>query len=143
VNELSNIKIMTKQKTFIITVICGMAILLALIIVRAINHDHFRNDATKWAEKSIDGSNLVDLSRLNTLNGNVLIVNITSGKDILLDNAESLTLDPDKILIKSNFKQLHDHCGSIVLVSEDIALGARMWMLLSQMGIKNLYILKN
>jgi hypothetical protein len=44
-------------------------------------------------------------------------------------------------LNKNNFSLIGKHNGPVLLYSADPGLSARIWMLLSQMGRRNIYIL--
>jgi len=131
-----NNKNMKKLKLSDWIVMGGLLVLLLLVIFQLVTHNHFRNDAGKWAQPSIDNKNIIKASGIS-MAGNTLIVDL-SGQSQLI-NAKHLPAD--QILEKQNFKILHDHKGNIVLVSDDPSESARIWMLLSQMGIKDLYIL--
>jgi len=132
---------MKRQRGFIIVVICTIGLLLTLIVVKGITHNHFRNNAEKWSEKSFDRSNLIDLKGLQTFKADILLINLNSKEQIQSKNiTATLDIEPDQILENSNFRTIHDHKGIIVLASDDQAVSARIWMLLSQMGIKQLYI---
>ena len=65
-----------------------------------------------------------------------------SDADNITDN-EVISILPDAILNKDNLNKINKFNGKIFLTSPDQALSARIWMVLSQMGIKNLYILTN
>jgi rhodanese-related sulfurtransferase len=116
----------------------GLVVLLLLVIFQRVTHNHFRNDAAKWALPSIENKNIINASGMASMPGNTLIVDL-SGRSQLI-NAKHLPAD--EILEKQNFKILHGHKGNIVLLSDDPSQSARIWMLLSQMGIKDLYILE-
>ncbi len=115
--------------------------LLVLVLVKSLSTGHFRKDALKWAGPSIDKTNLVARGQLQSLLQPVLLVNLTSKTDALRNAPDALTVKPENLLEEENLKKLRVQKGSIVLISDDPALSARMWMLLSQMGYKKLYIL--
>lgn len=131
------------QKGFVITLTTAIGLLLVIIAARGITHNHFRNNADKWSEKSLDQSNLVTPENLKLLKANILVINLNSKQNVQSDNHSSVSVHPEEILEKSNFKTINDFEGIKILVSDDPALSARLWMLLSQMGIKDLYILND
>jgi 3-mercaptopyruvate sulfurtransferase SseA len=49
----------------------------------------------------------------------------------------------DSILSKKYLNTIRKHNGPVILFSSEMAVSARIWMLLSQMGCKNIYILTN
>jgi hypothetical protein len=97
-----------------------------LALIKSLSAGHFRNDALKWAGPSIDKSNLVTPGQLQRILQPVFLLNL---------------IEPEKLLTKESRKILDSQKGSIVLVSDDPGLSARTWMLLSQMGYRNLFIL--
>jgi hypothetical protein len=115
--------------------------LLVFVLVKTLSTGHFRNDALKWAGPSIDKTNLVTPEQLQRLLHPVLLVNLTSKTDAFGNAPDALIVKPENLLAKENLKKIRAQKGSIVLVSDDPALSARMWMLLSQLGYKKLYIL--
>lgn len=49
----------------------------------------------------------------------------------------------DSLLTRESVKSIRSHSGPVLIYSADPALSARFWMLLSQMGCRNIYILTN
>jgi hypothetical protein len=123
------------------TVLIIVLPLLLLALVKILSAGHFRNDALKWAGSSFDKSNLVTPEQLQGLLQPVLLVNLAGTNNSFRNSPGALVVQPENLLIKENRTKLQTQKGSIVLVSDDPALSARMWMLLSQMGYKNLFIL--
>jgi hypothetical protein len=130
------------QKQFVFTVTSVIGLFLALIIITAASHNHFRNDAAKWASGSFDGSNIMDAAALKSTETAVLLINLDAEVIFQSNNLPTISVEPERIVEKSTFKKIHDHKGIKVIVSQDQALSGRIWMLLSQMGIRDLYILK-
>jgi hypothetical protein len=75
-----------------------------------------------------------------------------TGKKLLVDLGEepvsgsrfgniTLKMDPGSILDKQNMKLIRKNVGPVILYSEDISEVARIWMILSEMGVRDLYIL--
>ena len=57
--------------------------------------------------------------------------------------SDALFIAADSILSKNNLSIIRKHDGPVLLVSSETAVSARIWMVLSQMGYKNIYILTN
>jgi hypothetical protein len=132
---------LTTMKTRIIPFIIILAVLLFGVTYKSISHSHFRNDARKIAAVSFDGSNRVTPATLKQLKGENLMVNLDNQNNPAYDN--EMAVPADKLLDKENLKILYKHKGNIILISEDEGKVARVWMLLAQTGIKNLYILQH
>ncbi|HUX96422.1 MAG TPA: hypothetical protein VMV47_11890 [Bacteroidales bacterium] len=115
---------------------------LILVLVRTTGINHFKTDARKHAEKSFSRSNLITAEKLSQTGGNKLIINLE--KDVIKHITSKITvksISADSILNKQNIKLLLNHDGPVIISSSDDAVSARIWMLLSQMGVENLFIL--
>jgi len=111
-------------------------------LVKILSTGNFRIDAIKWANPSITQSNLITSDKLADLGGKLLIVNISEKGSRFSGTGDVLDIPAGQILEKENMKKLKKYKnGHIILFSDDPSLNARIWMLLSQMGFSNLYIL--
>jgi hypothetical protein len=115
--------------------------LLILILIRSTGINHFSTDAKSHAEASINQSNTITLDKLGSLKGNKLLVNLSG--DVKALSKGELKISPDSILAKNHINSIMKNDGPVVLYSSDPAITARIWMLLSQMGRKNIFILIN
>ena len=125
------------MKTKNALLIVFLLLMIILVSVKSFSRGHFKNNAQKWTAGSVDHSNRI--TNLKDLAGNILVIDLNE-QETTSDDA--VRIAPGEILSKDNFKKLDSFDGNIVLVSEDPAISARIWMLLSQMGIKDLYILE-
>ena len=115
---------------------------LILVLVRSLGTNHFKNDAIKWAEPSLSRLNIISKDQIGSMAGDKLIINLGEKAE----EAEGLPKDAlnipvSTILGKKNLKIIRKHNGPVLLFSTETAVSARIWMVLSQMGYKNLYIL--
>jgi hypothetical protein len=116
--------------------------ILILVLIRSFGVSHFKNDARKWAEPSINKSNIIDINKTGSLNGKVLIIYLDKDANHIIGiSGDSGNIPPDSILNKNNISLIGKHNGPVLLYSADPGLSARIWMLLSQMGLRNIYIL--
>ena len=128
-----------KKNKLILFIVIPVAI---LVIIRAFSTNHFRSDASKLAEPSFTGSNLVSPEKLLQMEGEILLVNLGKmTKRISDQEIRTLTIPADSILLKENLRILRNHEGPLLLSSQEDAISVRIWMLLSQMGFRELYIL--
>jgi hypothetical protein len=119
---------------------------LILVIIRALGVNHFKSDAKRLAEPSLMRSNILNNSQLAALKGNKLLIDLSEGPSsdtYNITDSEVINILPDAILNKDNLNRLHKFNGNILLISPDRALAARIWMVLSQMGMNNVYILSD
>jgi 3-mercaptopyruvate sulfurtransferase SseA len=125
-----------------IVLICGLLVLIVLILIRSTGVNHFKSDARKWAEPSVKQTNTITKEQLGTLQGQKLIINLnkqTSPTDAIANGARNIP--SDSILYKKYLNFIIKHNGPIVLFSDEKGESARIWMLLSQMGRHDIYIL--
>ena len=131
-------EIVKKYKVVILIVLP----VLILVIFRSTGINHFKPDSARLAEPSVTKSNIITFEKLGSLSGDKLLINLDAEK-IAFDNftGKTLNIPADSVLIKNNLKTFHKHNGPVLLYSSDQAVSARIWMVLSQMGIRNIYIL--
>jgi 3-mercaptopyruvate sulfurtransferase SseA len=118
--------------------------LLAVILVMIRTYSHnFRYDAVRWAEPSALRSNILTEDQIPGMSSDILL--ITLGNDtpaIKQIHDKILKLDPESILEKTNLSLIRKNKGPVILFSDDNSVSARVWMVLSEMGIKNIFILQ-
>jgi hypothetical protein len=130
------IEIIKKNKAVIIIV----GLLLVLILMRSTGMDHFRNDAKKWAEPSVNQSNLITADRLKNFPAPLIIsLDKSLNKEEFTGKIDNIPAD--SVLNNENIRKILKYEGPVVILSLDPGLSARIWMLLSQMGRDELYIL--
>jgi len=116
--------------------------ILILVLIRSFSANHFKSDAKKWADPSVMRSNIIIREQTRTLSGEKLIINLIKGDSFRNSlSLNELNIPADSILIKNNLNTIRKHSGPVLLFSKESALSARVWMVLSQMGYKNIFIL--
>jgi hypothetical protein len=111
-------------------------------VIRSIGTDHFRNDAGKLSAPSINQSNLITTDNLNSLKGEKLIISLTDEfPENTCPDCKTIMIPADSILTGKNIKIINENNGPVILYSTDPSLSARIWIILANMGIKNLFIL--
>ena len=126
-----------KYKTILLIIVP----IVILVIIRSFGTNHFKTDARKHAEASFTRSNMLTPEKASGLEGEKLLV--VFEKDVIKHNLEGeiISLNPETILEKKNIRKIMQHKGPVVLISSEISVSVRAWMLLSQMGAGNIYIL--
>lgn len=133
-------RIIKKYKIVIMVVVP----VLILVLFRSFGTIHFQSDSKRWAEPSVMRSNIITKELLVSLPGERLLINLD--KEVFADNkitGNTLNISPDSILIKNKLDAIRKHNGPLLLCSSETAVSARIWMLLSQMGVRTIYILTN
>jgi hypothetical protein len=140
VNNLTEetMEIIRKYLILIIVIVpVGVAVLL-----RSTGTGHFRYDAARWSEPALEGSNYLTPRTLSGLNGNILLVDMSEKGVMSSDRRmERVKINADSVIMKDFRKIIERNNGPVVLWSDDTGVSARVWMFLSQTGIKDLYIL--
>jgi hypothetical protein len=116
--------------------------ILILVLVKSFGSDHFRNDSRKLAGPSVKGSNILTNEQLETIAGNKLVINLDKKNSFLSElKSEIVNIPADSVLTGGNLDIIHKYKGSVLLYSAKQEVSAGIWMVLSQMGYENLYIL--
>lgn len=128
-------------KKYIIVIAIALPALI-LITIKTFNAAGFKYDAKRWSIPSFNGSNLVSISDTGKLQGDKLLVILdkeTEGE--FMTSAHIVMIPPGAILEKQHLRLMREHKGPILLFSADPGLSARVWMIISQTGITNIYIM--
>lgn len=134
-----------KMKTFrkYRLVLAGVMILAALVLIRTFNPRIFRYDAVKWAEPSVTGMNIVTSDKLTITGDDVLFIILDTDCQVPeIAGAGKLSADAGDLLSGDNIRKIRQSKGPVVLCSGDVSVSSRVWMVLSEMGIRRLYIFK-
>jgi hypothetical protein len=116
--------------------------LLILLAIKTCSSGSFKYDAKRWAEPSFNSSNILGITEMEKLSGAKLIVNLDNNSEKIGNNSsEEIHIIPDSVLSRKYIHKIRDHKGPVVISSSDPALSARIWMVISQTGCRNLYIL--
>ncbi|HEX2921172.1 MAG TPA: hypothetical protein VHO50_08410 [Bacteroidales bacterium] len=127
-------------KESVLTIVLIMTV-LAVFIIRSASDIFFKPDAYKNAIKTIKGSDFILSEKVASLPGNKLIVLLDGNGVIEMSSATIISSSSDSILEKKFFDLIAKNKGPILLSSTDQSVSARVWMILAQKGIDNLYIL--
>lgn len=112
------------------------------VLIKSLNNNTFRYDAVKRAEPSVNKANILTSEQLNRVPGDILWIDLDSSENNVNDPDASIKIPADSILINPYRKIIFKHKGSIVLKSRELNKSAGVWMILAQMGLKNVYIYK-
>lgn len=117
-------------------------LVLILVLIRTLSPGNFKYDAVKWAEPSATGSNIINEAQMEAMTGKKLLVDM--GTEPVSANRfgnTSVRMEPGSILEKPQIRLIRKNKGPVILYSDNISEAAKLWMILSEMGIKDLYIL--
>jgi hypothetical protein len=118
--------------------------ILILVLIRSFGTDHFKNDAKKWAEPSVLRTNIINGKQIESLMGEKLIINLDKGKSGITGvKIIELQIPSDSIIFQNNISTIKKHKGPVLLYSKDNSVSVKVWMVLVQLGYKNIFILTN
>jgi hypothetical protein len=129
--------IMISRKLIIVGSI--VLVLLALVLARSCDQQHFRNDLGKLATPSLGKQNLLTINALAKMEKPLFVVLDNANTEAL--KGEILKISLKDITQREQLNKIKNFKGPKVLLSENIGTSAETWMILSQMGIANLYLL--
>lgn len=129
-----------RQIGIVILIVLPIAI---LVLIRGTAAECFKQDARKLAEPSFNHSNAMSREQLATFKSGYRIIDISDQGNQMekLPGDSVIHLPAEIILEKTGQEVLRSNKLPVLLYSSDPAISARVWMLLSQMGYRNLYIL--
>lgn len=130
-----------KQNWLVLTI---LVLVVAMVLIRSFSRSSFRYDAARWVTTSADGSNLISPEQMAEAGDQILLVNLGSNPEVpgqLKDR--TLMIAPEGILERENIRLIRKNKGPVILSSGDASVSARVWMVLSEMGMKNIYILSD
>jgi hypothetical protein len=131
-------KFVIKYKTLIIITI----VTIILVLFRTLSVGHFKSDAGILAQPSVNHSVIVSEKQLSTIAGDIMLLKLGSNGILMKDIPGIVfTVTVDSIIEKRNLKKILTHKGPVVLISSDKGVSARVWMILSQMGRRDIFIL--
>jgi len=117
-------------------------LVVAMVLIRNFSPNCFRYDAVRWAAASADRSNIISADQLAGEGERVLLISLGSPAEVPVElKGRTVTIPPGEILGRENIRVIRKNKGPVVLFSGDGSVSARVWMVLSETGIKNLYIL--
>ncbi len=115
-----------------------------LVMIRTFNSHNFRYDAVRWAEPSALRSNILTEDQIPAMSSDVLLITLGSEAPAIEKLQDKiLKLNPESVLEKANLSLIRKNKGPVILYSVDNSVSAKVWMVLSEMGIKNIFILQD
>ncbi|MBE0667025.1 MAG: hypothetical protein IH593_05050 [Bacteroidales bacterium] len=121
-----------------------MVLVAAMVLVRSVRQNSFRYDAVRWAAASADGSNLISPDQIALAGEQVLLISLGNMTEVPAQfKGQAVMISTGEILGKEKLKLIRKNRGSVILSSDDPSVSARVWMVLSEMGIKNLFVLSD
>jgi hypothetical protein len=116
--------------------------ILVMVLIKLFSSYPYKYDVQRWIHPTLNNSNLITKSMIDSMKGNVMIVELNDSAISIKNNKKDvLHFPPTSIFEKEYIGKIQKHKGPVILYSENPAVSARVWVILSQMGYKNLFIL--
>jgi len=114
---------------------------LILVLVRSTGFSRFKSDSKKWAQPTLVHSNTINSGQISKLGTKSLVLCLDKAVVPAGITGDIQNVASDSILGRKSVKSIIKHDGPVLIFSAEPALSARVWMLLSQLGCRNIYIL--
>jgi hypothetical protein len=119
-----------------------IVVLLILVIVRNTDRHLFKKEVKTAIEVASTNSNLITMNQLQKHTEPYVVIDL--GSNVLSDSLHfqhSVQIPFEKLLDKPNRTMLKEAKGTLILFSEDIAIASKAFIILNQLGFKDLRIL--
>ncbi|WP_346862375.1 rhodanese-like domain-containing protein [uncultured Draconibacterium sp.] len=130
-----------KQLKSLGLIILFLAVVLVLLVVRLLDKDLFKQEAEQAIKQSTAGQNLITSAELKNT-GDFLFVNLSTDAADPGSFENSVPIAFKHILDAENQKLFKESKSKIVLYSEDNSEATKAWVILSQMGFENVFLLQ-
>lgn len=132
-----------KKKHFLVIGLIVIPIAAGVIIRET--GTRYGHDARALAAPSFDNSRVIGWEQLAAMKQNTLVVDLSSQGVLLQDSRAGMVHIPAaQLLEQASIDTLRAHSGDMrILYSPDPGEAARAWMMLVQMGYRNMYILSD
>ena len=119
-----------------------IVVLVILIIIRISDQNVFKEQVKSAVEVTQNNGNLIMLNKFRELTTSYLLIELGSeSKHDTLHFQHSIKIPFEKLLDEPNRKILDKTEGTLILYSDEMALTSKAWIILNQLGYKNLLIL--
>jgi len=119
------------------------AVMAVLVISRIFNPNLFKRETQAAIENALNTGFVISEDQLKTKNNPYLLVDLNHTTVVSQDNPENSVHIPfEKLLDKTSQDILKNNNGEIVLVATDNTTSSKAWVILNQLGYKNVIILE-
>jgi hypothetical protein len=120
-------------------VLAVLVVILVFVIIKTTAKNQFKEDANHTLEKVTSDNFTILLAELKNSQNEYLLVDISESGLAQFEN--SVKIPVEKIGEQSSLQILKNTNSKIVLVSDNVSQSEKAWVILSQLGIKNLFVL--
>lgn len=119
-----------------------LAVVLALVIAKTTGKNKFNGDVQETIGATLNKQFMVSEDDYNKSGSQFFVVEINpSGKDLNVDSGKFLKVQFENLTDGNTLKTLEQTDKKILLVSGDISVAMRAWIIVKQLGIENVFVL--
>lgn len=119
-----------------------IVVLLILIVIRISDQNVFKEPVKTAVEGTQNNSNLITPNKFRKLTTSYLVIELGSeSKHDSLQFLHSIKIPFERLLDEENREILNKTEGTLILYSDEIALASKAWIILNQLGYKDMLIL--
>jgi hypothetical protein len=133
-------KMMKRLRPYRLVILIVLPVIL-LVLIRALAPGRFKPDARNLAKASFTNANIIEPGQVAALNGKPLILKLVNGEIPNTPPGDTLVVPAGRLLEKDILKTIHAFEGPVLIYSADPAISAKAWMILTQMGYRDLFVL--
>ncbi len=119
-----------------------IVVLLILVIIRSSDQNIFKQEVKTAIEAGQSNSNSITPDQLEKRTNPYMVIDL--GSEVSPDSSQfqhSIQIPFENLLDKANRKILDETEGDLILFSDDVATASKAWIILNQLGYKNVIIL--
>jgi len=122
-------------------VLAILLVVLVLVIAKTMSKNRLNQDAINAIEAVSNSNFSVSLNEFKAAQNQFLVVDLSESGSAQFEN--SMKVPFDKLLEESTIQKLKETQGKILLVSTNNSQTSKAWVILNQIGIKNVFVLTN
>ena len=120
-----------------------LLIVLVLVIAKTTGKNRFKQDAKNAIEVITSNNFSVSLTDFRAAENQFLVVDLSESGSIQIQFDNSMKVTFEKLIDETLIQKLKETEKKILLVSEDNSLAIKSWVILNQLGFKNIFVLSD
>jgi PleD family two-component response regulator len=116
-----------------------LLVVLVLVIVKTTGKNRFKQDAQNVIEAVKSNTYQVTMNDLKGTEDQYFIVDLSESGSVQFEN--SVKIQFEKLLDETTLQKLKETENKILLVADDNSVAVKAWIILNQLGFKNVFVL--
>jgi uncharacterized protein (UPF0333 family) len=131
---------MKKLKEFKIVLLI-LLVVLVLVIVKSTGKNRFKQDAKSAIETITSNNFSVSLTDFSVAENQYLVVVLNESGSVQFEN--SIKVPFEKLIDENILQKLKETDNKILLISGNNSIALKAWVILNQLGFKNVFVLSD